>query len=341
MAKEKADAMDIFGLTVNQSRLLFSIEKYLVGKDIENSKKDRDRKIEWLRKWEKSILDYLQTLDDSIDSLYGLFDIHVQVKEEKVKEKKLTWYYFIVMEAMLFHAYSPVDDDIKRYKGLKYKNQLDDLKEFIKVDGLIDSSFVDTAKDSYNLAVKKISGNNKRIFALLPTIALAIALSALCSAFAGPIAIMLVGGNFAGLSGAALTSASLALLGGGAIAAGGAGMAGGTAVIVGGGALLGFVTGGTASAASLALLSAPEYVVIECAKIEVAIQEILIKSLNDVSGAKSVLEKFKDGIDSLEMEIKTLEKNKEKKSEVKKIKKSLLFMQNTANYCEDYIRMNS
>ena len=112
-------------------------------------------------------------------------------------------------------------------------------------------------------------------------------------------------------------------------------------VIVGGGALLGFVTGGTASAASLALLSAPEYVVIECAKIEVAIQEILIKSLNDVSGAKSVLEKFKDGIDSLEMEIKTLEKNKEKKSEVKKIKKSLLFMQNTANYCEDYIRMNS
>ena len=78
-------------------------------------------------------------------------------------------------------------------------------------------------------------------------------------------------------------------------------MAGGTAVIVGGGALLGFVTGGTASAASLALLSAPEYVVIECAKIEVAIQEILIKSLNDVSGAKSVLEKFKDGIDSLDV----------------------------------------
>lgn len=74
--------------------------------------------------------------------------------------------------------------------------------------------------------------------------------------------------------------------------------------------------------ASLALLSAPEYVVIECAKIEVAIQEILIKSLNDVSGVKSVFEKFKDGIDSLEMEIKTLEKNKEKKAEVKKINRS-------------------
>ena len=41
MAKEKADAMDIFGLTVNQSRLLFSIEKYLVSKDIDKSKRIR------------------------------------------------------------------------------------------------------------------------------------------------------------------------------------------------------------------------------------------------------------------------------------------------------------
>jgi len=49
------------------------------------------------------------------------------------------------------------------------------------------------------LEVKKISGNNERIFDLLPTIALVIAVAALRSAFAGPIAIMLVGGNFAGL----------------------------------------------------------------------------------------------------------------------------------------------
>lgn len=41
------------------------------------------------------------------------------------------------------------------------------------------------------------------------------------------------------------------------------------------------------------------------------------------------------------MEIKTLGNDKDKKSEVKKIKKSLSFMQKTANYCEDYIRMNS
>ena len=335
MSLGKNDALNIFGLTTNQSRILFSIEKYLVGRDIENTKKDSDRRIEWLRLWEKSILDYLKTLDSNIDSLYGLFDIHEQIKKEM--EDNLTWYYFVILEAMLFHAYSPIDENIKRYKGLSYKRQLDDLKELIKADGVIDSSFVDVAKESFNKSVKKISGKNKRFLALIPTIVLTIAAGALCSAFAGPIAIMLVGGNFAGLSGAALTSASLALLGGGAIAAGGAGMAGGTAVIVGGGALLGFVTGGTASATSLALLSAPEYIAFECAKIEVAIKEILINSQNDKNGATLVLNRFRDSINVLKEQIVELEKNKDKKSDIKKIRKSIAFMETTVANCEKYL----
>lgn len=335
MALGKNDALNIFGLTTNQSRILFSVEKYLVGRDIDNTKKDSDRKGEWLRLWEKSILDYLKTLDSNIDSLYGLFDIHEQIKKEK--EENLTWYYFVILEAMLFQAYSPIDENIKQYKGLKYKRQLEDLKELVRADGVIDPSFVDVAKESFDQSVKKISGKNKKFFALIPTIVLAIAVGALCSAFAGPIAIMLVGGNFAGLSGAALTSASLALLGGGAIAAGGAGMAGGTAVIVGGGALLGFVTGGTASATGLALLSAPEYIAFECAKIEVAIKEILISSQNDKNGAISVLNRFRDSINSLKEQIVELEKNKDKKSEIKKIRKSIAFMEKTLANCEKYL----
>ena len=86
MAKEKADAMDIFGLTVNQSRLLFSIEKYLVSKDIDKSKKDSDKKKEWLVKREKAILEYMNLEDEKIDSLYGIYDIHKQIAEEKSKQ---------------------------------------------------------------------------------------------------------------------------------------------------------------------------------------------------------------------------------------------------------------
>ena len=337
MAKEKADAMDIFGLTVNQSRLLFSIEKYLVSKDIDKSKNDKDKKSEWLVKWEKSILEYLHLEDEKVDSLYGLYDIHKQIAEEKSKTDNLTWYYLVIFEAVLFHAYSPIDKNIKEYKNLKYKDQIDDIKEMVIVEGLIDVSFIDDIKDAYDKAVKSISGNNKKAFAIVPAIAMTVAVAALCSAFAGPIAVMLVGSNFAGLSGAALTSASLAMLGGGALAAGGAGMAGGTAVIVGGGALLGFATGGTASVAGITLLSSPEYAVSECAKIEVVILEILNKVQNDKDAAFLALKRFEDSIVALSEYMNDLNpKIKKEKTEIQKLKKSILYMKNTV----EYIRKN-
>lgn len=337
MAKEKADAMDIFGLTVNQSRLLFSIEKYLVSKDIDKSKNDKDKKSEWLVKWEKSILEYLHLEDEKVDSLYGLYDIHKQIAEEKSKTDNLTWYYLVIFEAVLFHAYSPIDKNIKEYKSLKYKDQIDDIKEMVIAEGLIDVSFIDDIKDAYDKAVKSISGNNKKAFAIVPAIAMTVAVAALCSVFAGPIAVMLVGSNFAGLSGAALTSASLAMLGGGALAAGGAGMAGGTIVIVGGGALLGFATGGTASVAGITLLSSPEYAVSECAKIEVVILEILNKVQNDKDAAFLALKRFEDSIVALSEYMNDLNpKIKKEKTEIQKLKKSILYMKNTV----EYIRKN-
>ena len=337
MAKEKADAMDIFGLTVNQSRLLFSIEKYLVSKDIHKSKKDSDKKKEWLVKREKAILEYMNLEDEKIDSLYGIYDIHKQIAEEKSKTDNLTWYYLIIFEAALFHAYSPIDKNVKEYKNLMYKDQIDDIKDMVIVEGLIDVSFVDEIKEKYDIAAKNISGNNKKAFAIVPAIALTVAVAALCSAFAGPIAVMLVGSNFVGLSGAALTSASLAMLGGGALAAGGAGMAGGTAVIVGGGALLGFATGGTASVAGITLLLSPEYAVSECAKIEVVILEILNKVQNDKDAAFLVLKRFEDSIGALSEYMNDLNpKIKKEKTEIQKLKKSILYMKNTV----EYIRKN-
>ena len=118
MAKEKADAMDIFGLTVNQSRLLFSIEKYLVSKDIDKSKKDSDKKKEWLVKREKAILEYMNLEDEKIDSLYGIYDIHKQIAEEKSKTDNLTWYYLIIFEAALFHAYTDYYRDIEKFLAM-------------------------------------------------------------------------------------------------------------------------------------------------------------------------------------------------------------------------------
>jgi hypothetical protein len=333
VAKEKADVMDIFGLTVNQSRLLFSIEKYLVSKDIDKSKNDKDKKSEWLVKWEKSILEYLHLEDEKVDSLYGLYDIHKQIAEEKSKTKSLTWYYLIIFEAILFHAYSPITENVKEYKNLKYKDQIDDIKEMVRAEGLIDVSFVDDIKEKYDKAVKAISGNNKKAFAIVPAIALSVAVAAFCSAFAGPIAVMLVGSNFAGLSGAALTSASLAMLGGGALAAGGAGMAGGTVVIVGGGAMLGLATGSTASVAGIKFLSSSEFAVSECAKIEVVVLEILNKLQKDKNATFLVLKRFEDSIGAISEYMLDLNpKVKEEKAELQKLEKSISYMKNTLEF---------
>jgi peptidoglycan hydrolase CwlO-like protein len=79
VAKEKADVMDIFGLTVNQSRLLFSIEKYLVSKDIDKSKKDKDAAFLALKRFEDSIVALSEYMND----------LNPKIKKEKTEIQKL------------------------------------------------------------------------------------------------------------------------------------------------------------------------------------------------------------------------------------------------------------
>ena len=331
-----AENLELFGLSVNQTRILFSIDKYLVETDIEKSKADKKMlKREWLRVWESSILDYLKRLDEKVDSLYGLYDIHEQVKAEKEKTNLLSWYYMIVLETSVFAAYTPLDKDIKKYRGLKYGNQIETVKNLIAVDGYIESKYVEEIRSEYVQNTKKLQGKgNKTIVAIFSAIAVAAAAAALCAAFAGPIAVALVGGQFTGLYGAALTSASLALLGGGALAAGGAGMAGGAAVIVGGGAILGMAAGGaTGGVLSNALLSSPEYIISECAKFKTVIKRVLVEYIGDVPQAKRILDEYSKEITKLETELDSLQNNKEQKADLKKIKQSLKYMKTTYEDC--------
>ena len=102
---------------------------------------------------------------------------------------------------------------------------------------------------------------------------------------------------------------------------------------IGGGALLGFATGGTASVPGITLLSSPEYAVSECAKIEVVILEILNKVQNDKDAAFLVLKRFEDSIGALSEYMNDLNpKIKKEKTEIQKLKKSILYMKNTVEY---------
>ncbi len=156
--------LELFGLSVNQTRILFSIDKYLVETDIENSKTDKKMlKREWLRAWEASILDYLRSLDKTVDSLYGLYEIHEQVRTEKEKANSLSWYYMIVLEISIFSAYTPLDRDIKKYRSIKYKNQIEVLKNLITVDGYIEPKYVDEIYSDYIQNIKILRGKRNKV----------------------------------------------------------------------------------------------------------------------------------------------------------------------------------
>lgn len=331
-----AENLEIFGLSVNQTRILFSIDKYLVETDIERSKVDKKMlKREWLRVWEISLLNYLKSLDDTVDSLYGLYDIHEQVRAENEKTHSLSWYYMIVLETSTFVAYTPLDEDIEKYRSLKYVDQIETVKNLITVDGYIESKCVDEIHSEYIQNIKKLQGKgNRTLVAIFSAVAVAAAAAALCAAFAGPIAVALVGSQLTGLYGAALTSASLALLGGGAIAAGGAGMAGGAAVIVGGGVILGMAAGGaTGGVLSKALLSSPKYIVSECAKLKTVIKKIMVEYMMDVPRARSILKDYGMMLFELNKKLNALKDDRKNKSDFKKIQLTVKYMKTTYDDC--------
>lgn len=59
--------LKMFGLTLEQTKLMFSVQKIIAEKDwdrtplVNKIKKERDYKREWIDDWEKSILLYLGT----------------------------------------------------------------------------------------------------------------------------------------------------------------------------------------------------------------------------------------------------------------------------------------
>ena len=60
------DTLSMFGLTKKQTRILFSIEKLLVEKDIKNSKTKIEEKEKWLIDWTSKISDYLKEIEIAI-----------------------------------------------------------------------------------------------------------------------------------------------------------------------------------------------------------------------------------------------------------------------------------
>lgn len=312
--------LEMFGLTYEQARLMFSAQLMLARYDcaVAKNRANAEIKDKWIQEWEKSIESYLKGTGGNCsgklypgDGLAGRFMAEISASNNR------TWYYIVVLELLEFTAYTPLGGgDDKHYGKCKYdvKKTKAFLKEFIIGQGYLSEEKAARLDRTYNKSLAQISGQAPKIAAkMLAVIAVSGIAAALTAAAAGPIAVALVGSAFPGLHGAALTAACLALIGGGSIAVGGAGMAGGVAIIAGGGALLGLAGGGTAvGVGSKILSSAPEFTLTQAAKLETILKEVILNEQQDVAAAQKIIESYRNQISELNRQLGEMKLQNEK-----------------------------
>lgn len=338
-AEHDSTIIEMFGLTNEQTQLMFSVQKLITDYDISLLEEDKTAIIKnfeikklWIKNWEKSIVEYLKSAtNNEIDRLLDKNELNDRFKLEIEKSPNRTWYYIVLLECLTFVPYTSLGDDLdKKYLRCHHNSKKCYLmlEDFFSKQKYITKEFIKRFHNTYIKSINNISGKKNKIAAeVLGVVAIATTAAAIAAVAAGPIAVLLVGSQFATLHGAALTGACLALLGGGAIAANGAGMIGGIAVIAGGGALLGLAGGGTVvGVTSSLIMSSPEFVLTESAKLETILKEVIINSQKDVVLAQELISQYKEQIKELNNKLIELEiENENNKKEIKNIKLTIKY----------------
>lgn len=324
------DKFSVFGLTAEQSEVLFALQRKLTSNDVlvEGQKKPligsnkKGQKQLWLDTWDRSIEDYLKTYGGkSSQTKLSYYDLSAKIKQLDQNAQNKVWKYMIFLECVLYSPYYPLSDNKEAYKPFKglsinkkgRKETLEKIADILQID----KKYIKIFEDAHSSAVKKLSGYWTKV-AMGAGIGIIVILIAIVTFQYEIIAYFAA----EGLSGAAAISAGLAALGGGAVAAGGFGMAGGIAVLVGGGSLLG-ASAGTAVGASIASLGS-NAVLSEAAKLQVVLKEIVLAIQKDTMYFQQILLNINKEIAQLKEEIiklKTDSANNKKK--IKNLEESI------------------
>lgn len=339
------DFISEFGLTFDQTLLLFSLERQIINMDIIHSQAngkhdDAERKQQWLNSWDMHINDFLNHLNTEEDELpttlniakidsKKMFETILQNEESTTKIK--AWRYLILLECTLFTPYYSFDNSAntkegvidkvaKIFSGLALDKDVQKTS-LVQVSLLleIDIKYVDIFRKRYEEAIRALSGFWKKVL-LTSGVGMIVAL-AVVAVFLTPIAVAFAA---PGLYGAAAFSAGMAALGGGAVAAGGFGMAGGFAVLIGGAIILGGSTG--AGIGTLASTS-PQMVLTELAKIEVVLREIILGIQRDTKLMQSIILQLSNNMNEMQTELAKLKfEEKKNKEKIKNLEDSIEYM---------------
>ena len=333
--------LEMFGLTYEQSLLMFSAQKLIAEHDkrLTKSESKAALKEKWIAEWEQGIATYLDNIDKEREcKLLTRTELQERFKTELEKSNNRTWYYITALELSEFVPYTPLGgDNDKDYSKCKFdeKKGYDFVLDLLLEHGCLSEQAIERLDKTYTKSMSQISGKTGK---LVTKVMIVVAVGAVAAAFAaiaaGPIAVALFGESFVDLTGAALTNACLALAGGGAIAAGGTGIAGGVATIAAGGALLGLAGGGTAvGIGSAFMLSAPEYTLTQAAKLETILKEVVLNALQDVVCAQKIIARYQEQIEELNKQLTKMELEDEKnKKDIKNIKICIKYLKKS---CKD------
>jgi tetratricopeptide (TPR) repeat protein len=333
--------MKEFGLTPEETRIMFSYQYHLVQADIDSGSNYEKNalKREWLSEWKTSIELFLNSQIIPSSSPKSSFDIITDfelltnlVKSSLIAPNNQLTRYLILVEVTLFQPYYPLGDNRdKAFKNLKITDEerlTRKLKSFaLTLD--IEPNCVIRFKTNYKEAIKGIKDTINPllvgVFGVVGAVGLGVA-----AVFATPLIVALLAPILApGLYGAAAVAAVLAALGGGAIAAGGFGMAGGMAVIVAGGSLLG---AGAGVGVGALFSQSPDAALTQAAKLEVVIREILFiqkdsRKAQEIIKPQEIIKQLRLGIRSLEDQRDELLINREKnQKEIENLTKAIEYL---------------
>ena len=348
---------DPFGLTLTQIKFLYNLEYWKTVNDIEsthlpvNENPIKSLKREWLNEWKDAITNGFETfvnIEGAEMTWYTKDELLTKIEADFPSG---TWFRLMLLEAMLFEPYYALSTEENKKGETVPSSKYNDLqKPFARFDSEHGNQFLDVLfagnpyypagyikrlRKTHNKVLRELNEsvkNTAKNVALLAAVVIPATL--LAHAFAPTIAVALVGANFAGLHGAALTSACLAYLGGGAIAVGGAGMAGGTIAIVGGGAVLGLGAGvGLNGIVGTFTSDGKNAVILQSAKLLVALREIFLNDEHDCAFADMVYQQYVNNTLLLELEIeRQTEKSKDATPEDnKRLKKEIKVAKETVN----------
>lgn len=314
---------DKFGISEEQTEILYNLEYYKILNDIETTKilvggdKINQLKREWLEEWKTYITMGYAGFINKVDAKINWYSSEELDKKIKLNNPNKPWFRLVLLEAMLFEPYYALSTETdkkgnevpsKKYSALNNpitgynKNSGDKYLNEVYAEKYQLSGYVKRLRKCYDKVCRELNEVLKiAITSIAITAGITIVTVITAGSFAPAIAVSLVGSNFAGLSGAALTNACLAYVGGGAIAAGGLGMSGGIATIVGGGAILGLGVGaGVGSTVGAVSLMGKKNTILQSAKLIVSVREIFLNDERDIEYSNTVYEKYVQNIADIE-----------------------------------------